>query len=107
MFFKSIIFLTTHLLCIQSSKPRLELTITPYEKYNVYSAHVEISCELKDAFYPIVVAQLWHVDLKTGNQTPITRSLLFSPSESASDVFKQNRYQNTDLTVASRRFGQI
>ncbi|CAF0897747.1 unnamed protein product [Adineta steineri] len=90
MFFVSIIFLTILIPAIQSSKPTLKLTFTPDEKYYTEGHVVEILCELLNPSDHTESPQLWHVDIKSGRRTPISRSLLNAPPDDALDVFRQN-----------------
>jgi len=91
MFSVSIIFLTILIPSIQSSKPSLRLTFTPDEKYFTIGNMVEILCELINPNEHTEAPQLWYIDFKTGKHTPISRSLLNSPSDDAPDLFKQNK----------------
>ena len=90
-----ICFLTIFLPSIQSSRPALKLTFTPDEKYSSYQQQVEIRCELINPNQRTARAQLWHVDLKTGTRTSISRSVLTYPPDDAPQIFKSirnNRY---------------
>ncbi|UJR36576.1 hypothetical protein I4U23_029295 [Adineta vaga] len=97
MFSVSIIFLTLLIPSIQSSKPSLKLTFTPDEKYYTIGNQVEILCELINPTDHSESPQLWHVDLKTGKHTPISRSLLTQPTEDSLDVFKQNKVHRLEF----------
>ena len=88
MFSITIIFLTLLIPSIQSSKPTLKLTFTPDERYYKSGSQVEILCELINPTDVTESPQLWHVDLKTGKHTSISRSLLNRPTEDISDYFK-------------------
>jgi len=90
MFFVSIIFLTILIPSIQS-KPTLKLTFTPDEKYFKMGTQIDIICELMNPTENMESPQLWHVDFKTGKHTPISRSLINTPTEDSPDVFKQNQ----------------
>ncbi|CAF1299620.1 unnamed protein product [Adineta ricciae] len=89
MFSIAIIFVTLLIPSIQSSKPTLKLTFTPDERYYKSGNQVEILCELINPTDHTESPQLWHVDLKTGKHTPISRSLLNRPTEDSLDYFKQ------------------
>jgi hypothetical protein len=91
MFSVTVIFLTILIPSIQSSKPILKLTLTPDEKYYTHGRAVDILCELLNPTEGTEAPQLWHVDLKTGKRTSVSRSLINRPSEDSPDVFKQNK----------------
>ncbi|CAF0910560.1 unnamed protein product [Adineta steineri] len=91
MFFVSIIFLTILIPAIQSAKPTLKLTFTPDEKDYTEGHVVEILCELLNPSDHTESPQLWHVDIKSGRRTSISRSLLHTPPDDALDIFKQNK----------------
>ncbi|CAM4790446.1 unnamed protein product [Rotaria magnacalcarata] len=91
MFFVSIIFLTIVTPSVQIIPPSLKLTFTPDEKFFEPNAAVEIHCEILSPTASMEPAQLWHVDLKTGKHTQISRSLIKSPAGSdIPDTFKKN-----------------
>ncbi|CAF0776165.1 unnamed protein product [Rotaria sordida] len=90
MFFISIIFLTIINPSIQSGQPSLKLTFVPDETYFTNGHHVDILCELLNPNEHTESPQLWHVDLKTGKHTPISRLLVNSPTNEAPDIFKRN-----------------
>jgi hypothetical protein len=96
MFSVSIIFLTILIPSIQSSKPTLKLTFTPDEKYFTMGNQVEILCELINPTEHTDSPQLWYIDFKTGKHTPISRSLLNSPSDDSPDLFKQNKHKRLE-----------
>lgn len=91
MFSVAIIFLTILIPSLQSSKPTLKLTFSPDEKYYAQGASVDINCELLNPPEDQVTAQLWHVDLKTGKHTPVSRALVTRPTEDAPELFRRNR----------------
>ncbi|CAF2770138.1 unnamed protein product [Rotaria sp. Silwood2] len=91
MFFISIIFLTIINPSIQSGQPSLKLTFIPDEKYFTNGHQVDILCELLNPNdFTTEAPQLWHVDLKTGKYTPISRMSINSPPNEAPDTFKRN-----------------
>ena len=90
MFFVSIIFLTILIPSIQSLKPTLKLKFSPDEKYYTHGYTVNITCEVLNPTTDTGTAQLWHVDLATGNRTAITPSLIDSPGEDSPLIFKHN-----------------
>ncbi|CAF3320290.1 unnamed protein product [Rotaria socialis] len=91
MFFVSIIFLTIVTPSIQTVTPSLKLTFTPDVKFYAQNDAVEIHCEILNPLPNMEPAQLWHVDLKTGKHTQISRSLIKSPAGSdIPDTFKKN-----------------
>ena len=91
MFSTRIIFLTILIPSIQSSKPTLKLTLTPEEKYYAQGSSVDVICELLNPADAGEAAQLWHVDLKTGKHTPVSRALINRPTDDSPDVFRQNK----------------
>ncbi|CAF1079553.1 unnamed protein product [Adineta steineri] len=91
MFSVSIIFLTILIPSIQSSKPTLKLTFTPDEKYYTEGHVVEVLCELLNPNDHTESPQLWHIDIKSGKRTPISRTLLNTPPDDSLDIFKQNK----------------
>jgi hypothetical protein len=90
MFFVSIIFLTILIPSIQSVRPTLKLTFIPDEKYFTNGRTVDIICELLNPTENMDAPQLWHVDIKNGKHTPISRVLLNTPSDDSPNIFKQN-----------------
>jgi len=91
MFSVTIIFLTILIPSIQSSKPTLKLTFTPDEKYFTHGRAVDIICEILNPTETTEAPQLWHVDLKTGKHTSVSRSLINRVTDDSLDVFKQNK----------------
>ena len=91
MFSVTIIFLTILIPSIQSSKPTLKLTFTPDEKYYTAGRSVNISCELLNPTESTDTAQLWHIDLKTGKHTAISRLLVNRLMDDAPEIFKQTK----------------
>jgi len=96
MFFVSIIFLTILIPSIQSLRPTLKLTFTPDEKYYTNSRTLDITCEILNPAENTEAPQLWHVDFKTGKSTPISRSLINSPTDDSPEIFKQNKQKRIE-----------
>jgi hypothetical protein len=90
MFLISIIFLTILIPSIQA-KPSIKLTFSPDEKYYTQGNQLEIHCEILNPTENQEMAQLWHVDFKTGKHTPISRSLLYNAPDDALEIFKNNK----------------
>ncbi|CAF4165909.1 unnamed protein product, partial [Adineta steineri] len=88
-------FLTILISLIQSSKSALKLTFTSDEKYYTEGHVVEILCELINPNDHTEVSQLWHVDIKSGQRTPIRRALLHTPPDDSLDIFKHNKNKHT------------
>ena len=87
----TIILITIFIPNVQLARPTIKLTFTPDEKYMPYQQQIEIRCELLNPNQRTDSAQLWHVDLKGGTRTAVSRSLLTSPTDDAPDIFKSNR----------------
>ena len=105
MFSIAIIFLTILIPSLQSSKPTLKFTFSPDEKYYAEGASVDIYCELINPPDSEITAQLWHVDLKTGKHTMVSRALVKYPGQDAPDVFKQ--YGDLHYEYLKRNFLRI
>jgi hypothetical protein len=73
---------------VQLARPSINLTFIPDEKYMSRHAKVDILCSVVNPTAQTDSAQLWYVDYKTGKRTPISRSLLTSPTDDAPEVFK-------------------
>ncbi|UJR09539.1 hypothetical protein I4U23_013776 [Adineta vaga] len=87
----SIITIALLIPIVQLARPSINLTFTPDEKYMSRQAKVDIQCGLVNPTAQSDSAQLWYVDFKTGKRTPISRTLLTSPTDDAPDIFKTNR----------------
>ena len=91
------IFLITILIpTVQLARPTIKLTFSREEKYLPHHQQIEIQCELLNPTERTESLQLWHVDLKNGKRTPISRTLLNSPAEDSPDIFrkiKNKRYE--------------
>ncbi|CAF0902015.1 unnamed protein product [Adineta steineri] len=91
MYIITIITITILIPNVQLARPTLKLTFNPDEKYMSWHGQVEIQCELLNPTRAEDSAQLWHLDLKNGKRTPISRTLLASPSDDAAEIFKNNK----------------
>jgi hypothetical protein len=97
MYIITIILIITILIpTVQLARPTIKLTFTPDEKYMPRQQQIEIYCELVNPNQHTDSAQLWYVDFKTGKRTPISRSLLTSPTDDAPEIFKSNRNKRYD-----------
>jgi hypothetical protein len=90
MYTITIILITIFIPTVQLARPSINLTITPDVKYMQSQEQVDIQCELLNPNQHTDVAQLWYFDLKTNKRTPISRTLLTSPTDDSPDVFKYN-----------------
>ena len=81
---------------IDSHQPTLKLTFTPDEKFFTTDHQVEIYCEILNPTDRTEQPQLWHIDLKTGKHTAISRSLINNPADDAPEVFKQNKQKRIE-----------
>ncbi|CAF3374778.1 unnamed protein product [Rotaria sp. Silwood1] len=79
-----------HVTLIILGRPALKLTFTPDEKYFTNGHQVDIQCELLNPNDHTEAPQLWHVDIKTGKHSPISRLLINSPSNEAPDSYRRN-----------------
>lgn len=89
MYISTIILITILIPIVQLARPTLKLTFDPDKKYIHPPEQVDIQCELLNS--PGDIAQLWYVDLKTGKRTPISRTLLSTPTGDSPDVIRSNR----------------
>lgn len=99
-------FLTTFISTVELSKPIINLSFNPNEPYFTRQSKVEIQCELLNPIQVGDSAQLWHVDLKTGKRTSVSRSLLSSPTDDAPEIFKKNN-RNKRYRYLSRNHIEI
>ena len=81
------LFIPTNL----AARPSIKLTFSVDDSYFQPNSPLEIHCDLVNPSTPDDVAQLWYIDLKTGRQVAISRSLINHPSDDAPEVFKHNR----------------
>jgi hypothetical protein len=93
MFAIVLLSVTVLALVSDASKPSIQLTFNPDEKYFARDAEVEITCELLNPNAAGESAQLWHVDMKSGRRTAISRSLLTSPRDDDPTIFRANLNQ--------------
>ena len=93
MYITVIIAITALIPTVQLARPSINLTFTPDEKYMSRHAKVDIQCSVANPAAQTDFAQLWYVDYKTGKRTPVSRTLLTSPTDDAPEIFKsiQNR----------------
>ena len=96
MYITSLLLVTILIPCAQSVKATLKLTFSPDETYYSIDQPVDIGCDLLNPNDPADSAQLWHVDLKTGKYTPISRSLYTSPPDDAPDPFKKAKSKRVE-----------
>ena len=76
---------------VHAAKPTIKLTFTPNEKYIARDQQIEIRCELLNGNERSELPQLWYIDLKSGKRTPISRTLLSTPTDDVPHVFKNNK----------------
>ncbi|CAF5170518.1 unnamed protein product, partial [Rotaria magnacalcarata] len=90
MYTITILLITILIATIQSApaRPVTKLTFIPDDKYMSLRQEVTIKCEILNPSEHTEPPQLWHVDLKTGKRTSISRTLLTHPMDDAPDVFK-------------------
>ncbi|CAF4984500.1 unnamed protein product [Rotaria socialis] len=95
MYTITILLITIVISTVQPAPPRsaTKLTFIPDDKYLPLRKEVTIKCEIINPSDHTEPPQLWHVDLKTGKRTSISRALLTNPMEDAPDVFKNNKNQ--------------
>lgn len=89
MCIRTILIFTILIPIVELTRPTIKLTFTPDEKYKSQGQNIEIKCEILNANERTDSPQLWHIDLKTGKHTSISRLLFTSPSIDAPEVFKK------------------
>jgi hypothetical protein len=91
MYIITIFLITIFIPTVQLTRPTIKLTFSRDEKYMSHHQEIEIKCELLNPNARTDTLQLWYVDLKTSKRTPISRTLLTSPSEDTPKIFQKIR----------------
>lgn len=87
----TILLITILIPTVQSSRPTTRLTFSPDEKFMSSHQQVEIQCDLLDPTNEGDIAQLWYVDLVTGQRTAVSRKLLTKALPEDPNIFKNNK----------------
>lgn len=85
------IYLTVIVASVGSARPTIKLSFNPDETYYNRDTQVDIQCEILNPNQNTEQAQLWHVDLRTGKRTPLSRMTLTMPADDAPEIFKNNK----------------
>ena len=86
-----IVFITSLIPIVELIRPTVKLTFSPNQIYMSRGKQIEIKCEMLHPNEHTESPQLWHIDLKTGKHTSVSRRLLTSPPNDSPDVFKNNQ----------------